>query len=145
MGNTLTMKRRVQFSETDMAGVLHFAGYYRIMEEIEHALWRECGLSVMTQDGDRPIGWPRVSTSCEYFGPARFEDELELTLRVAAVSEQSVSYEVDFLLDGRRIATGRMTAVCCVIDNGAFTPTAIPARLRAVLEGRRDQEHSGSI
>lgn len=145
MDNTLTMKRRVQFSETDMAGVLHFAGYYRIMEEIEHALWRKCGLSVMTRDGDRPIGWPRVSTSCEYFGPARFEDELELTLRVATISEQSVSYEVDFLLDGRRIATGRMTAVCCVIDNGAFTPTAIPARLRAVLEGRRDQEHSGSI
>lgn len=145
MGNTLTMKRRVQFSETDMAGVLHFAGYYRIMEEIEHALWRECGLSVMTQDGDRPIGWPRVSTSCEYFGPARFEDELELTLRVAAVSEQSVSYEVDFLLDGRRIATGRMTAVCCVIENETFTPIAIPPMLRAVLEGRRDQEHSGSI
>ena len=40
-----SVRRRVQF-ETDMAGVVHFSWYFRYMEEAEHALWREAGLSM---------------------------------------------------------------------------------------------------
>ena len=78
MADEFVMTRRVEFSETDMAGVLHFASYYRFLEEIEHAFWRSKGASVMTKEGGRTIGWPRVATSCEYFEPLRFEDEVEL-------------------------------------------------------------------
>src|SRR5689334_6065032 len=38
--------RRVQFSETDMAGIVHFSAYFRFMEEAEHALWRAAGVSI---------------------------------------------------------------------------------------------------
>ena len=34
------MTRRVQFAETDMAGVMHFANYFRLIEEVEHAFYR---------------------------------------------------------------------------------------------------------
>ena len=37
------MRRRVQFYETDAAGIVHFSWFYRYMEEAEHALWREAG------------------------------------------------------------------------------------------------------
>ncbi len=132
------MTRRVQFSETDMAGVLHFAGYYRLMEEVEHAFWRSVGLSVITHDGGREIGWPRVATSCEYFLPVRFEDELELALRVVDIGDRSVTYEVEFRDDGRRVAIGRIKAVCCAITNDSFEPVSIPAPLRRALEGAAD-------
>ena len=81
--------RRVQFAETDMAGVLHFSNYYRWMEEIEHAFWRSCGLSVIIDTGE--ISWPRVKTGCEHYAPARFEDEVLLTLRVINVGDQNRS------------------------------------------------------
>jgi acyl-CoA thioesterase FadM len=63
--------RVVQFSETDLAGIVHFSAYFRYMEEAEHALWRAAGLSVARDD----LHWPRVSASCEYASPLRFEDE----------------------------------------------------------------------
>ncbi len=129
-----TIKRRVQFSDTDMAGVLHFAAYYRYMEEVEHAFWRAADMSVMSREGERLIGWPRSSTSCKYLAPARFEDELELALRVVEVGERSVKYEIAFKRDGRRIAVGRTTAVCCAIAGAQFDPTPIPPTFRAVLE-----------
>ena len=67
-----TLTRRVQFAETDLAGVMHFANYFRWMEEIEHAFFRSMGLSIMSEHDGHPIGWPRGRVSCEYFGPVRF-------------------------------------------------------------------------
>lgn len=136
MPDEFVISRRVQFAETDMAGVLHFANFYRLMEEVEHAFWRSVGLSVMTEDGGREIGWPRVATSCEYFAPAHFEEELELALKVANVGDRSVTYEVEFRSGGRHIATGRMTVVCCTTCKGEFQAVSIPDSLRRKLEGR---------
>ncbi len=136
MPDEFVITRRVQFAETDMAGVLHFANFFRLMEEVEHAFWRSVGLSVMTEDGGREIGWPRVATNCEYFAPAHFEEELELALKVANVGDRSVSYEVKFHCGGRHIATGRMTVACCTTGKGEFKAISIPDSLRRMLEGR---------
>jgi 4-hydroxybenzoyl-CoA thioesterase/acyl-CoA thioester hydrolase len=130
-----TMTRRVHFSETDRAGVLYFAHYYRFMEEAEHAFWRSLGFRVITEVDGQETSWPRVATSCEYFAPVRFDDELELAFRVVGVGNRSASYEVEFRCEGRRIALGRMTAVYCTIVDGEFQPTPLPGFLRVRLEG----------
>lgn len=131
MTKPFTITRRVQFVETDMAGVLHFSNYYRWMEETEHAFWRSHDLSVFIDDG--AISWPRVKTTCEYHAPAHFEDEVLLTLHVANVTRRSVTYEVDFHRDGRRLAKGSTTAVCCAMKDGHFSSTPIPDNLRVIL------------
>ena len=33
-------EHRVEFFETDLAGIVHFANYYRFMEQAEHAFFR---------------------------------------------------------------------------------------------------------
>lgn len=131
-----TIIRRVQFAETDMAGVLHFSNYYRYMEEVEHAFWRSIGDSVVLRnEGEYTVSWPRVATSCEYFAPAHFEDELELVFTVAHVGERSVTYQTEFRRGDETIASGRTTAVCCTMAGGHFRPVAIPERIRARLQG----------
>lgn len=131
---SFSMRRMVQFAETDLAGVLHFANYYRMMEEVEHAFWRSQGSSVVVASEDGHISWPRVATSCEYFAPAHFEDELELVFVVEHVGQRSVTFQVEFVRSGERIAVGRTTAVCCAMKGGAFGPILIPDHLRATLE-----------
>jgi len=138
MDKEFTVSRRVQFCETDLAGVLHFSNYYRLMEEAECAFWRAQGLSVIGSDGEKAISWPRVSSNCEYYAPARFEDELEIALTVVEVSTRSVTYQAEFRCRGRRIAAGRVTGVCCVTVGNSFEPVAIPARLREKLEAIRN-------
>ena len=134
MAEPFTIKRRVQFAETDMAGVLHFANYYRFMEEVEHSFWRSLGLCVVAEDRGLEISWPRVATSCQYFRPARFEDELELTLRLVKIGNRSVEYEIEFACGGERVALGKTKAVCCSMDAGRFQSLPIPDRLRQALE-----------
>lgn len=126
--------RRVQFAETDMAGIVHFSTYFRMMEEVEHAFFRSVGLSVAMQHDGMHVGWPRVATSCEYAGPMRFEDEVELRLRVTRIGEKSFSYEVDFMLDGKRVAQGKLTSVCCSIQNNSMQSIPIPREIRDRLE-----------
>ncbi|MBI4717595.1 MAG: acyl-CoA thioesterase [Planctomycetes bacterium] len=133
MPGEFRMTRRVQFVETDLAGVLHFSNYYRWMEEAECGFWRSLGLKVVNPHEGGHMSWPRAATSCEYFAPARFEDELELTLTVAAVGERSVTFEVEFRRDGERIARGRSTGVCCIMSDGAFRSTRIPDDIRSKL------------
>ena len=135
MATEFSIPRRVQFAETDMAGIAHFSNYFRWMEEVEHAFFRSLGMSVVMRHGDGDITWPRVSVSCDYSGPVRFEDELELRLRIVKVGGKSLVFEVDVMNGGERVALGKMTSVCCTIEpGGRMRSVTIPADIRAKLE-----------
>ena len=130
-----SITHHVHFAETDMAGIVHFSNYFRWMEEVEHAYLRSLGLSVSMLHDGLHLGWPRVSVSCEYFGPVRFEDDVRLTLRVTKVGGKSFSYEVDFALAGKRVALGKSTSVCCSMEGPAgMRAIAIPQSIREKLE-----------
>jgi YbgC/YbaW family acyl-CoA thioester hydrolase len=130
-----TYHRRVQFAETDMAGIAHFANFFRWMEEAEHAMFRAAGLSVQMQHDGVEISWPRVSVGCEFVRPVRFEDELTLRLRVVRLGEKSLNIEVEFTKGGERIALGKSTSVCCEVGNGAMRSIPIPPAIREKLTG----------
>ncbi len=72
--------RRVEFSETDMAGIVHYSNFFRYMETAEHGYFRSLGYSVVTDHFETPVGWPRVHAECDYRHPLRFEDEVEIHL-----------------------------------------------------------------
>lgn len=130
-----SLVHRVQFAETDAAGIVHFANYFRWMEEVEHEFFRSRGLSVQMKHDGREIGWPRVSTACEYEGPARFEEEVRLQLHVTKIGGKSFNYEVAFFVGDKRIAHGKMTSVCCALTEHGLEPISIPADIRSKLTG----------
>lgn len=141
MSNTFVMSRRVEFVDTDMAGIVHFTAFFRYMETAEHELFRDMGLSITGQWQGRQLGWPRVSCSFDFFKALRFPEEFEVHLIVAHVGDKSVTYEAQIVRDGTVLARGRSTCTCCEIDpTGALRPVAIPLdiaeKLRRRLEDR---------
>jgi 4-hydroxybenzoyl-CoA thioesterase/acyl-CoA thioester hydrolase len=140
MPDAFRTSRRVEFADTDMAGIAHFSVFFRYMEEAEHALLRHLGLSVVTPEGDGHISWPRVSATCDFEASATFEDVLEILVQVERVGDTSVTYVFMFLTGDRQIAQGRMTSVCCWIHPGArpksvTIPETFAAKLRTMLIG----------
>jgi len=115
MKSTFTTQRRVEFCETDAAGIAHFSAFFQYMEQAEHALLRHVGLSVVYKDEEGTISWPRVAANCDYAGPCRFEDVLEVAVSIVKLGRTSATYAFTFSLDGSEVATGQMTAVCCRI------------------------------
>jgi acyl-CoA thioester hydrolase len=128
-------RRRVQFRDTDAAGIMHFSVYFNYMEEAEHELLRSLGTSVVTSDHAGVISWPRVSVACEYRGALRFEEEVEVQVRIERLGEKSVTYQFDFLKDAKEVARGKITAVCCRIEPGHPPHSiAIPREIRDKLQ-----------
>jgi acyl-CoA thioester hydrolase len=104
------LTRRVQFYETDAAGIVHFSWFFRYMEEAEHALWREAGLSIHPPGAE--IGWPRVAASFEFHRALQFEDEFDVRLRIAEMTRKTIRYTCLMTLGETRIATGALTIAC---------------------------------
>lgn len=129
-------QRRVEFSDTDMAGIVHFANFYRWMEQVEHEFLRSLGLSIMQKQTDGTyIGWPRVSASCHFHAPARHEDLLDIRLRVERIGFKSLTYYVEFWRGETRLAAGRMKNACCICrPDGTLTSIEIPESFLSVIE-----------
>jgi 4-hydroxybenzoyl-CoA thioesterase/acyl-CoA thioester hydrolase len=127
--------RRVEFADTDMAGIIHFTAFFRYMEEAEHAFLRSLGLSVVMDWEGQSLGFPRVSASCDFVSPARFEDVLDVDVTLARIGTKSLTYEIAFSLRGAPIASGKLSAVCCKMRPGGIDAVAVPEELRQRLLG----------
>jgi acyl-CoA thioester hydrolase len=129
--------RRVEFAETDMAGIVHFSNFFRMMEAAEHAFFRSMGFTIHGHENGATTGWPRVSATCDYLRPLRFDDEVEIHLLVAEVRNRSIRYQFTFRHPGSaaEIARGSVAAVCATVDKdtGKLTPVPIPEAIRAAI------------
>jgi len=128
MAGQFKITRKVEFSETDAAGIVHYSNFFRYMEACEHAFFRSLGTSIV--DKSSGIGWPRVHASCDYRKPLYFEDELVIALRVTEKTSKSLSYEFIFTKGDIEAARGKLT-VCCIRRNeaGEMKSTDIPPNI----------------
>ena len=124
MGAGFRYRRRVEFAETDQAGIAHFSVFFRYMEEAEHALWRAAGMSIAPPG--QP-GWARVAASLDFKAPLRFEDEFDVFVEIAEVGRRKVRYSITFTHGDRVVGTGSMTTVPVEKDvTGQLTSRDIP-------------------
>lgn len=116
MADEFKKERRVEFSETDMAGIIHYSAYFQYMEETEHEFLRSLGLSVELHSEGIQYGFPRLATRCEFTSPLRFEDVAIVHLRVSRIGRASITYQYLFSRDKEEVARGEVTVACVVRD-----------------------------
>jgi len=131
--------RQVEFSETDMAGIMHYSNFFRFMETAEHGFYRSLGFSVVMPESDPRLGWPRVHAECDYKKPLRFEDKVEIHLLVSEKRSKSLSFVFLFRkLNGSatvEVARGALTIVCVAHQpDGTMSAVAIPKEIADRIE-----------
>ena len=125
--------------EVDSAGIVHFSVYFRYMEEAEHALWREAGLSIAARGAN--LGFPRVSAGFDYHRPLRFEDEFDAHIRIVAIGEKSVRYVCTVTKGSEKIATGTVTVVCVSRgEDGIMKARPLPPEIAGRFEVSAEAE-----
>src|SRR6516162_3154252 len=139
MAYEFQITRRVEFSETDMEGIMHFSNFFRFMETAESAFFRSLGYSVVLSRNGLAMGLPRVHAECDYEAPLRFEDEVLVRLLVEKKGTRSLTYQCRFyrLNDtGRQqVARGRLTAVCATRqEDGSMKAVALPKILAEKIQ-----------
>ncbi|MEQ8209638.1 MAG: thioesterase family protein [Lacipirellulaceae bacterium] len=118
MAEPFKTQRLVEFHDTDMAGIMHFASFFHYMESAEHEMIRSLGFSVHMEHEGQKLSFPRVSATCDYQSPARSEDVLDIAVSVVKIGKSSVTYDFTFTHENQKVATGSVTCVCCRVTPG---------------------------
>ena len=131
--------RRVEFSDTDLAGIMHYANFFRFMETAEHGFYRSLGFSVVMPETDPRLGWPRVHAECDFRKPLRFEDMVEIHLLVAKKGTKAITYQFRFRKLNEEpvveVARGIITIVCVAhVKDGKMSSVSIPPEIGKLIE-----------
>ena len=134
MAEVFRTTRMVEFHDTDMAGIMHFASFFHYMESAEHEFLRSHGFSVHPHGSAETLSFPRVSAHCDFRSPARCEDVLEIAILIERIGAKSITYRFEITIEGRMVAEGRMVCVCCLVTPGKLPVSVpIPSEIREKL------------
>ena len=121
-----TIVRRIDWMDTDAAGIYHYSALLRLAEAAEAALHTDRGIAHITFGAT-----PRVHIEFDYKRAVAFNDEVVTEILVAELGRTSVTYEFTFTHAGEVIATGKIVGV--FIDRESRRATPWPAEVRAAL------------
>lgn len=124
---SVTIRRRVQWMDTDAAGIWHHSLVIRWAEEAEAKLHRQLGIINETFGAT-----PRVHTEFDFGEPLRFDDVVDVTLTVSDLGQTSISYSIKVVAGSNTVVSGRMVAV--LIDRTSGEKRNWPDDLRLALK-----------
>jgi len=110
--------RRVEFVDTDMAGIVHFTNFFRYMEQAEAEFFRSQGHSLASTKNGSGTGWPRVAASASFKAPAYHNDILEVRIFVRRRGFKSLTLQFEFHRNETLIATGQIKTAYCRFEPG---------------------------
>ncbi len=125
-----TYKRRIAFHETDAAGVVYFANYFRLAEEAETHAMASLG-SIVTRDG---YLYPRVHAEADYQAPLQFFDEVSVHTCIIRIGSSSITWKFDIKNGDTLCATVQMVSARRQKDGSAAPYSAEEREALATLQ-----------
>ena len=113
---------RVGFSDTDAQGVVYYGRYMPYFDLARVEYHRQFD-QVRTELGDRQFVMRAMTV--EYHAPARFDDPIEVDVRISRIGTSSVTYEFAAYLEGDRLAV-TATQTLVLVDLSERKPCPIP-------------------
>ncbi|HEY7620647.1 MAG TPA: thioesterase family protein [Solirubrobacteraceae bacterium] len=129
----IVLRRRIEWIDTDAAGIYHWTTAFRLAEAAEAALHTALGIADFTFGAT-----PRLAVSASFTRPLRFNDPVDVELVVAAIGRTSLDYRMAISADDGPAAEGSVK--CCLIDpaTGRATPWPDDIRERLASGGLQD-------
>lgn len=125
---TFLYSRRIEFADTDAAGVAHFSRLLVMVEEAEHAFFRSLKIPILNKE----TAWPVVALDISYFLKCEFGDELTIGIHPLKMGNSSFTYAFKStrLNDGESVDVFKGTITKCHIDPRQGLPAPIPESFR---------------
>jgi acyl-CoA thioester hydrolase len=121
---------RVYYEDTDSGGVVYYANYLRFMERARTEWVRMLGFEQDALIRDDGVLFAVKSASLEYRRPARFNDQLAVTVRLVERRRASLRFEQVVSRpgdEGGPLCTAQIRIAC--LDAGSLSPRPIPAKV----------------
>lgn len=127
---THSLKLRVYYEDTDLAGIVYYANYLKFIERGRSEWLRDLGIdqAAMKAEGDKVFAVRRLEA--DYLRPAKFDDLLEVTTTLESATPVRVMLCQAVLRGDEILLTARVTVVCL---NANERPSRLPAALTKAL------------
>jgi acyl-CoA thioester hydrolase len=121
---------RVYYEDTDAQGVVYYANYFRFMERARTEWLRALGVDqVAMMEQERRI-FVVTETKAEFVAPARFNDQVVVTARLAGLTRATFDIEQNIYLDsldGDLLLRGSVRAAYLNADT--MRPARVPTSI----------------
>lgn len=129
-----TVRREIRFSESDPAGIVFFAEFFRMFNDLfEDWLVKRIGVDFAAQFLSEGRMFPVMHVSADFKEARRIGQTIDLTLLLVRLGRSSIAYDVIGHDDGLEIL--RASFVNCVASKGTGKSIEIPADMRERMEG----------
>jgi len=121
---------RVYYEDTDSAGVVYYANYFKFMERARTEWLRSLGFEQDVLGRSEGVVFAVRSVQVDFLEPARFNDSLVVTARIAERRRASLKFEQSVYRSSPAappLCTGTVRIAC--IDAATLRPRAIPERI----------------
>ena len=127
---TSTLLLRVYYEDTDAAGIVYYANYFRFIERGRTEFLRTLGHDqrAMMQEG---IAFAVRSASAEFLKPAKLDDLLTVETTIASLGRAQLTFAQRILRDHELLLDAKIRVAC--IDPAASRPTPMPRALHEQL------------
>ena len=129
MNKRFAIRFTVRFRDVDVLGHVNNAVYFTYMEQARTEFWLYLfGLNNLSQ-----ISFIVAHAECDFRVPAKFQDELEVTIRTSSIGNTSFvwEYEIKNVKTGQLMANGKTIQVYYDYANQKGLP--VPPDVRAKL------------
>jgi len=133
-GNAFEWPIRVYYEDTDLQGVVYYANYFRYMERARTEWLRSMGVEQDRLLADERRFFVVVDTYAEFLKPARFNEMLVATARLADLTRASFVIEQNIYREsvaGDLLCRGRVKAA--YVDADTHRPLRVPT---SIFEGK---------
>jgi acyl-CoA thioester hydrolase len=131
---TFTFPVRVYWEDTDAGGVVYYANYLRYLERARSEWLRSLGIDQAELLRDERLQFVVVEANIRYHRPARFDDELVVSVRLEECRGASVVFQQEIrrgAQEGELLISASIRAACLASDG--LRPRPLPAALTKQL------------
>lgn len=139
-----TTTLRVRYAETDQMGVAYYANYFIWCEIGRVELLRQLGFEYKQMEIEHNCHLPVVEASCRYKSPARYDEEIVIETRVAAVRSSVIKFAYRLLCvrDAAPVLLAEAETVHVVVDRN-MQKCAMPEPYFTAIRATLQEEHAG--
>jgi acyl-CoA thioesterase FadM len=124
---SVVIRRRIEWIDTDAAGIYHWTTVFRLAEAAEAAMHTALGI-------EGSFGSvPRVAVSVDFRRSLRFNDPVAVELAVVTVGRSSLAYRLTVTSEAGLAAEGTLTV--CFVDESTGRAAPWPPDIRERLSG----------
>lgn len=127
---SFSVETRVAFSDTDAQGIVYYGRYNPYFDLARVEYLRSVGLLRYGGDGE----FVMRANDVEYFAPARFDDELEVCVKVSRVGRTSITFEFEAFKLPERTLTVSAHQTLVYVDLGGRKALPVPDDYKAKLD-----------